>query len=50
MNLPADSCYWWAVIFGANLGGNIIPIGSASTLVAFTIIHKIKLPCRLPAS
>ena len=31
---------WWAVIFGANLGGNITPIGSASTLVAVTIIHK----------
>lgn len=30
----------------ANLGGNITPIGSASTLVATTIIHKyqLKLP------
>jgi Na+/H+ antiporter NhaD/arsenite permease-like protein len=28
------------VIFGANLGGNITPIGSASTLVAVTVIHK----------
>ena len=44
MNLPADSSFWWAVIFGANLGGNITPIGSASTLVAVTIIHKNKLP------
>ena len=35
---------WWSVIFGANLGGNITPIGSASTLVAVTIIHKHKLP------
>jgi len=26
------------------LGGNITPIGSASTLVAVTIIHKNKLP------
>ena len=34
---------WWAVVFGANLGGNITPIGSASTLVAVTIIHKNKL-------
>ena len=33
MNLPSDSTFWWAVIFGANLGGNITPIGSASTLV-----------------
>ena len=31
---------WWAVIFGANLGGNLTPIGSASTLVAVTIMHK----------
>ena len=34
---------WWAVIFGANLGGNLTPIGSASTLVAVTIMHKHKL-------
>ncbi len=40
LDLAADSPYWWAVIFGANLGGNITPIGSASTLVAMTIIHK----------
>ena len=44
MALPADSPFWWAVIFGANLGGNITPIGSASTLVAVAIIHKAKLP------
>ena len=35
-----ESGLWWAVIFGANLGGNLTPIGSASTLVAVTIIHK----------
>ncbi len=34
---------WWAVVFGANLGGNLTPIGSASTLVAVTIIHKNEL-------
>ncbi len=39
-----DSHLWWAVIFGANLGGNITPIGSASTLVAVTIIHRYQLP------
>ena len=39
-----DSPYWWCVIFGANLGGNITPIGSASTVVAMTIIHRRKLP------
>jgi Na+/H+ antiporter NhaD/arsenite permease-like protein len=38
-----DSPFWWAVVFGANLGGNITPIGSASTLVAVTIIHKYEL-------
>ena len=32
------------MVFGANLGGNITPIGSASTLVAVTIIHRYKLP------
>ena len=37
---PATDPLWWAVIFGTNLGGNITPIGSASTLVAVTIVHK----------
>jgi Na+/H+ antiporter NhaD/arsenite permease-like protein len=36
--------WWWCVIFGATLGGNITPIGSASTVVAMTIIHREKLP------
>ena len=31
---------WWAVVFGAKLGGNITPIGSASTVVAVTIMKK----------
>jgi len=43
MNTSPDSPYWWCVIFGANLGGNITPIGSASTVVAMTIIHRQKL-------
>jgi Na+/H+ antiporter NhaD/arsenite permease-like protein len=38
-----DSPFWWSVIFGANLGGNLTPIGSASTLVAVTIMHKQNL-------
>jgi len=38
-----NSPFWWSVIFGANLGGNLTPIGSASTLVAVTIMHKNKL-------
>lgn len=38
-----DPQYWWCVIFGANLGGNITPIGSASTVVAMTIIHRQEL-------
>lgn len=41
---PSDSPLWWAVIFGANLGGNLTPIGSASTLVAVTIIYTYKQP------
>ncbi len=44
LGTPQDSPLWWSVVFGANLGGNITPIGSASTLVAVTIIHKYKLP------
>ena len=40
---PGDSPLWWSVVFGANLGGNLTPIGSASTLVAVTIMHKHKL-------
>ncbi len=39
---PSDPL-WWSVIFGTNLGGNLTPIGSASTLVAVTIIHKHKI-------
>ncbi|MCA9026971.1 MAG: hypothetical protein KDA86_17320 [Planctomycetaceae bacterium] len=44
LETPSDSPYWWCVIFGANLGGNITPIGSASTVVAMTIINREKLP------
>jgi Na+/H+ antiporter NhaD/arsenite permease-like protein len=36
--VPRDQ--WWAVVFGANLGGNITPIGSASTVVAVTIMKR----------
>jgi len=43
LETPSDSPLWWAVVFGANLGGNLTPIGSASTVVAFTIINKNKL-------
>ena len=31
---------WWAIVFATNLGGNITPIGSASTVVAVTIMKK----------
>jgi Na+/H+ antiporter NhaD/arsenite permease-like protein len=44
LGTSSDSPLWWSVVFGANLGGNITPIGSASTLVAVTIIHKHGLP------
>jgi len=43
LGAPSESGLWWSVIFGSNLGGNLTPIGSASTLVAVTIIHKHKL-------
>ena len=46
-SMPPDqvsSGLWWSVIFGANLGGNLTPIGSASTLVAVTVMHKHSLP------
>ncbi len=43
-DVSADSPLWWSVILGANLGGNITPIGSASTLVAVTVMHKHDVP------
>ena len=43
LGTPTDSSLWWSVVFGANLGGNLTPIGSASTLVAVTIMHKHEL-------
>lgn len=43
LETPEASPFWWCVIFGANLGGNITPIGSASTVVAMTIIQRQKL-------
>ncbi len=49
LNAPESSTLWWSVIFGANLGGNITPIGSASTLVAVTIMHKHNLPLSFAA-
>ena len=46
---PPGDPLWWAVIFGANLGGNLTPIGSASTLVAVTIMHRHKVPLSFAA-
>ena len=43
LETPETSPFWWCVILGANLGGNITPIGSASTVVAMTIIQRQKL-------
>jgi Na+/H+ antiporter NhaD/arsenite permease-like protein len=40
----SGSPFWWSVVFGANLGGNLTPIGSASTLVAVTVMHKHDIP------
>ncbi len=46
MGTATESKLWWSVIFGANLGGNLTPIGSASTVVAVTVMtkHKINMP------
>ncbi len=43
LQVESSSGLWWSIIFGANLGGNLTPIGWASTLVAVTIMHKHKL-------
>jgi Na+/H+ antiporter NhaD/arsenite permease-like protein len=40
LETPTESPLWWSVIFGANLGGNLTPIGSASTVVAVTVMGK----------
>ncbi|RMH38160.1 MAG: hypothetical protein D6689_19925 [Deltaproteobacteria bacterium] len=42
----ASPALWWSTIFGANLGGNFTPIGSASTVVAVAIIqrHGMRMP------
>jgi len=49
LETPGSSSLWWAVIFGANLGGNLTPIGSASTVVAVTIMHKHGVPLSFAA-
>ncbi len=43
LNLASNSYAWWSAIFGCNLGGNLTPIGSASTVVALTIMKRQKL-------
>ena len=30
----------WAIVFGANLGGNLTPIGSASNIIGLSILRK----------
>jgi Na+/H+ antiporter NhaD/arsenite permease-like protein len=44
LGTEGTSPLWWSVVFGANLGGNLTPIGSASTLVAVTVIHRNAIP------
>ena len=39
-NFEYQSALWWALIFGAGLGGNLTPIGSASTVVAMSVMKK----------
>ena len=43
LGTASDSPLWWSVVFGANLGGNLTPIGSASTVVAVTLMNKHRL-------
>lgn len=38
MSMSKDAL-WWALVLGANLGGNITPIGSASTMVGVTALR-----------
>ena len=42
--VSSDSPLWWCCIFGANLGGNFTPIGSASTVVAVSVMAKHGVP------
>lgn len=44
LHTESNSTFWWSVVFGGNLGGNLTPIGSASTIVAVTIMAKHDLP------
>ena len=37
---PYMDSLWWALIFGAGLGGNFTPNGSASTVVAISIMKR----------
>ncbi|HHO51788.1 MAG TPA: hypothetical protein ENK18_13155 [Deltaproteobacteria bacterium] len=39
-DVSGGSSLWWSCIFGCNLGGNFTPIGSASTVVAVSVMHK----------
>jgi Na+/H+ antiporter NhaD/arsenite permease-like protein len=39
-NIEYMNTLWWALIFGAGLGGNLTPIGSASTVVAISIMKR----------
>lgn len=43
LGTEGDSPLWWSVVFGANLGGNLTPIGSASTVVAVTVMNRNEL-------
>lgn len=49
MSPLSDPRLWWSVIFGSNLGGNLTPIGSASTVVAVTLMHKYGVPMSFAA-
>ncbi len=39
LTLSPDA-FWWALILGANLGGNLTSIGSVSTMVGVTVLRR----------
>lgn len=39
LNLAKEN-FWWALILGTNLGGNLTAIGSVSTMVGVTVLRQ----------
>lgn len=43
LDLAGDP-FWWALILGTNLGGNLTSIGSVSTMVGVTVLRQEGIP------